>query len=64
MLAPAITQLRALTGKPVLIAETAARNGPGAVTWIRSLFAGAETSPGVLGIVWFDTSNFRGDYRV
>jgi cellulose synthase/poly-beta-1,6-N-acetylglucosamine synthase-like glycosyltransferase len=48
-----IARLRLLTAKPLLITETAAV--PGAkVLAVKDLFQGAETTPGVIGFVWFD----------
>jgi cellulose synthase/poly-beta-1,6-N-acetylglucosamine synthase-like glycosyltransferase len=53
VLGPSIAQLRMVTAKPLLITETAAV--PGAkVLAIYDLFQGVETTPGVIGFVWFD----------
>jgi hypothetical protein len=63
-LAPTIRAARQLTGKPVLIGETGAPHVPAAAAWVRSLFAGASTTPGVIGMVWFDYGDRLGDYRL
>jgi cellulose synthase/poly-beta-1,6-N-acetylglucosamine synthase-like glycosyltransferase len=58
LLGPSIAQLRVLTAKPLLISETAAV--PGAkVMAVKDLFQGAETTPGVIGFVWFDVKAAR-----
>jgi mannan endo-1,4-beta-mannosidase len=53
-IAPDVRQIEALTGKPILLAETAVgarlRNAPGK---IRGLFAGVRRDH-LLGLVWFD----------
>lgn len=46
------TDIRQFTGKPVLIAETAAA-GPGQARQVSNLFAGIRAG-GVVGVVWFD----------
>jgi len=58
LLGPSIAQLRMLTAKPLLITETAAV--PGAkVMAVKDLFQGVETTPGVIGFVWFDVKAAR-----
>jgi hypothetical protein len=50
-----VTDIRAITKKPILIAETAVRmDHPGATKQISELFAGVRKTPGLLGLVWFD----------
>jgi mannan endo-1,4-beta-mannosidase len=64
VIAPTITTLRASTGKPVLIAETGVPDVPQAAPWLRSIFAGAESIPGVIGLVYFDYASHNGDYNL
>jgi mannan endo-1,4-beta-mannosidase len=56
---PTITAVRALTGDPILIAETGAVPTAGQPAKITDLFAGIR-SYGLLGFVWFDTTNSIG----
>ncbi len=50
-----VTDIRAITGKPMLICETAVRPGnPDAAQQIAGLFAGARQTRGLFGLVWFD----------
>jgi beta-mannanase len=50
-----VTDIRALTNKPILISETAVRmSNPDAVTQINELFTGVRDTPGLLGLIWFD----------
>jgi hypothetical protein len=63
-LTPTIRAARKLAAKPVLIGETGARKGPGATGWVRSVFQGAEHTPGVVGFVWFNYGDRLGDYRL
>jgi mannan endo-1,4-beta-mannosidase len=62
-MAPTFVAIRGSTDKPVLIAEAGAPTGP-APGWIRSLFTGAEETPGVIGVVWFEYHSVNGDYRL
>jgi hypothetical protein len=48
--------LRRIADKPVLIAETAAAQGPRQARQIRSLFSGIRRT-GVIGAVWFESNN-------
>jgi Glycosyl hydrolase family 26 len=64
VLAPAIVAVRTVTNKPVLIAETGVSRVPGAAAFVRSLFAGAEDTPGVIGVTWFEYTSPHGDYRL
>jgi hypothetical protein len=64
IMAPTIAQARASTGKPVLIAETGVPDVPQAGRWLKSIFLGAESIPGVIGIVYFDYASHNGDYRL
>jgi hypothetical protein len=60
---PTLVAVRALTTKPVLISETAAL-GRYKTLAVRDLFAGVESTPGLLGFVWFDIHNSYGDFRL
>jgi mannan endo-1,4-beta-mannosidase len=64
VLAPTLTTVRASTGKPVLIAETGVPDVPEAASWLKSIFAGAGSIPGVIGIVYFDYATATGNYRL
>jgi mannan endo-1,4-beta-mannosidase len=55
---PTITAVRALTGDPILIGETAATPAAGQPAKIANLFAGIHDY-GLLGFVWFNSQNFR-----
>jgi mannan endo-1,4-beta-mannosidase len=57
-----ITQVRILTGKPVLLSETAAGPESGQPAKIRDLFAGMRQY-GTLGLVWFDIAQDDGTYH-
>ena len=56
---PTIGAVRALTADPILIAETGAIQTAGQPAKINDLFAGIH-SYGLLGFVWFDTTNSIG----
>jgi hypothetical protein len=60
--APTLRQVRALTGKPVLLSETAVGPAAGQPAKIGNLFAGVRRS-GVLGLVWFDNAQHDGIYH-
>jgi hypothetical protein len=55
---PTITAVRALTGDPILIAETAAAPTAAQPAKVAELFAGVRAY-GLLGFVWFDTIGSR-----
>jgi mannan endo-1,4-beta-mannosidase len=57
-----ITQVRMLTGKPVLLSETAAGPESGQAAKIGDLFAGMRQY-GTLGLVWFDIAQDDGTYH-
>ena len=57
-----ITQVRILTGKPVLLSETAAGPQAGQSAKIGDLFAGMRQY-GTLGLVWFDIAQDDGIYH-
>ena len=56
---PTVTAVRALTGAPILIAETGAVKAADQPAKINDLFAGVH-SYGLLGFVWFDTTDAKG----
>jgi len=56
---PTIAAVRALTADPILIAETGAVPASGQAQKISDLFAGVR-SYGLLGFVWFDSTNSAG----
>lgn len=60
--APTLRQVRALTGKPVLLSETAVGPAAGQRAKIGNLFAGMRQS-GALGLVWFDNTQRDGIYH-
>jgi mannan endo-1,4-beta-mannosidase len=59
---PTIAQVRTLTGKPVLLSETAAGPQAGQAAKITDLFRGMAAY-GTLGLVWFDISQHDGLYH-
>ncbi len=62
-----ISQVRALSAKPLLVSETAVRPGSGSFVKIASLFAGIRRF-GLLGLVWFNEAEHQGssdqDWRI
>jgi hypothetical protein len=61
---PTIAAVRALTGDPILIAETGALPSAGQSAKIADLFAGIRLY-GLLGFVWFDSRNaVNQDFRI
>jgi mannan endo-1,4-beta-mannosidase len=59
---PTVTEVRELTGDPVLIAETSVVPAAGQPGKIPDLFAGVRRY-GLVGLVWFDTVT-SADYRI
>jgi hypothetical protein len=57
----ALSEVRSLTNKPVLISETAVGPGPQAASQIKGIFKGV-TSNHLMGMVWFDESQSGGQY--
>jgi mannan endo-1,4-beta-mannosidase len=49
-----ISQVRAITGHPMIIMETGANPASGRPRAIASLFQGAARTPGLLGLIYFD----------
>jgi hypothetical protein len=60
---PTIVAVRALTGDPILIAETGATPAAGQPAKIDGLFAGVRTY-GLLGFVWFDENTQGRAWRI
>jgi mannan endo-1,4-beta-mannosidase len=60
---PTVAAVRALTGDPILIAETAATTTAHQPAKIADLFAGIRAY-GLLGFVWFDSTNPLHDFRI
>lgn len=55
-----LTDIHAITSKPVLIGETAVRmSNPDAKRQISELLTGVRRLPGLLGLVWFDLDSTR-----
>lgn len=59
---PTIVDVRALTGDPILIAETAVASTAGQPAKIANLFAGIHLY-GLLGFIWFDSIHIE-DWRL
>lgn len=51
---PTISQIRAFTKRPQIIMETGANSASGRPRAITSIFQGAEKTPGLLGMIYFD----------
>lgn len=58
-----LQEVRNITNKPILIAETGVPALPNQGQEILALYRGAATTPGVIGVVYFDSSTPKGDYR-
>lgn len=56
---PTMRQIRAFTKCPFFIAETGANPQSGRVRAINSLFHGAESTPDLLGLIWFDYYKYK-----
>ena len=55
-----VTDIRALTTKPLLIGETAVQmQNPNATKQISELFNGVRRTPKMLGFIWFDLNSTR-----
>jgi len=55
---PTIVDVRALTGDPILVAETGASLAAGQATKITDMFSGIQAY-GLLGFVWFDANSIN-----
>jgi hypothetical protein len=55
-----ITDIRAITTKPIIIGETAVQmQNPNAAKQIAELFGGVRRTPKMLGFIWFDLDSTR-----
>jgi len=61
-----LAELRALTSKPILLAEVGAGGEVDAdrVQWTTTLFQGLEANPDILGFVYFNDVKSGGDWRI
>jgi hypothetical protein len=61
-----MNEIRAITNKPILLAEIGAGTTVDAdrVTWMNSVFAGLDANPDIIGFVYFNDSKSGGDWRV
>ncbi len=61
-----LSELRALTAKPILLAEIGAGTSIDAdrVQWMDTLFDGMESNPDIIGFVYFNDIKSGGDWRV
>lgn len=61
-----LAELRALTTKPILLAEIGTGTSVDAdrVRWMDTLFAGMEDNPDIIGFVYFNDIKSGGDWRV
>ncbi|OLZ70761.1 beta-mannanase [Streptomyces amritsarensis] len=57
---PALNEIQAFTGRPVLIAETGARPGDDKALWIADFFTWLRGRPDVIGFVWFERNIEQG----
>ena len=61
---PGIAELRALTAKPVMVAEMASTElGGDKAAWITATFAALKNHPEIIGFVWFNF-NKETDWRI
>ncbi len=61
-----LNDLRALTNKPILLAEIGAGTNVDAdrVKWVETVFDGLASSPDVIGFVYFNDKKSGGDWRI
>ncbi len=61
-----LAELRALTAKPILLAEIGAGTSVDAdrVRWMDTLFEGMQNNPDIIGFVYFNDIKSGGDWRV
>ena len=55
-----LSQVRKFTNRPALIVETGASPSSQRPRAIKSLFAGAASTPGIVGLIWFDYDKATG----
>ncbi|KUI28499.1 endoglucanase [Mycobacterium sp. IS-1742] len=61
---PAVTEVRALTGRPMMLAEVGcAEDGGDKADWISALIAWAAAQPDVGAVIWFDHDK-ETDWRI
>lgn len=61
---PTLDELRSITGKPIMIAETAStESGGDKAAWIRDAFASLSSHPDVRAFLWFDYDK-ETDWRI
>ncbi len=60
---PTMAEVRAVTKKPFIIAETSSQPESRRIADINDLFAGVESHKDVLGFIWFDIPK-RADWRI
>ncbi len=61
-----LNELRALTNKPILLAEIGAGTNVDAdrVQWLETVFEGLAANPDVIGFVYFNDKKSGGDWRI
>ena len=61
-----MSELRAITNKPILLAEIGAGTtvDTDRVSWMNTVFTGLDSNPDVIGFVYFNDSKSGGDWRV
>ncbi len=61
-----LTELRALTAKPILLAEIGAGTNVDGdrVNWLNTVFAGLRSNPDIIGFVYFNDTKAGGDWRI
>ena len=61
-----LNELRALTAKPILLAEIGAGTNVDSdrVQWLNTVFAGLTVNPDVIGFVYFNDTKAGGDWRI
>ena len=61
-----LAELRALTSKPILLAEIGAGTNVDAdrVEWLQTVFDGLDANPDIIGFVYFNDQKIGGDWRI
>ena len=61
---PTVAEIRAMTGKPLVVTETAAAENSGhKARWIRETFAALPRYPNLIGLIWFEVDKEQ-DWRI
>ncbi|ANW19656.1 beta-mannanase [Streptomyces clavuligerus] len=60
VLDPALNEIRRITRRPILIAETGAKPGVEKAGWIADFFRWLDRNPDVVGFVWFERDTVQG----